>query len=84
MRWYLANINFIIVINSEGSGFEPEYGPVEEYQYRIQPIDRKRLMIALADVDYFLVRGTHGQDVSVVGYERWFCLNYTLNMFSVA
>ena len=54
----------------EGSGFEsnnvPEYGPVQQFTYRLQPIDRKRLMIVLADLDYILVRATHGQAVNVV------------------
>ena len=38
-------------------------------EYSIIPIDRKRLMIALADLDYILVRATHESDrVVVVGY----------------
>ena len=52
----------------EGSGFIPEYGPVQEYEYKLEPINRKRLMIVLADIDYLLVRATDGgQDVNVVG-----------------
>ena len=38
-------------------------------EYSIIPIDRKRLMIALADLDYILVRATHESDrVDIVGY----------------
>ena len=61
---------FILVDNGDGSGHEsnnpPEYGPVEQHTYSLQPIDRKRLMIALADLEYILVRATHGQAVNVV------------------
>ena len=63
-----ANLHIIIATEGEGSGFTPEYGPVQEYEYKLEPINRKRLMIVLADIDYLLVRATDGgQDVNVVG-----------------
>jgi hypothetical protein len=62
--------SFIVGDDRDGSGFEssnvPEYDTVEQYKYSVQPIDRKRLMIALADLEYILVRATHGQAVNVV------------------
>ena len=62
----------LIFILVDGSGgrediSSPEYGSVDQYIYRVQPIDRKRLMLVLADLEYILVRATHGQAVNVVG-----------------
>ena len=62
----------LIFVLVDGSGGRedinaPEYGSVDQYIYRVQPIDRKRLMLVLADLEYILVRATHGQAVNVVG-----------------
>ena len=55
-----------IEIKDITGGYNIEY---DSEEYSIKPIDRKRLMIALADLDYILVRATHESDrVDVVGY----------------
>ena len=45
---------------AEGSGFEDE-------RDRLQGIDRQTLMVALADLDYVLVRATHDEAADVIG-----------------
>ena len=45
---------------SEGSGFEDD-------SYKLEEIDRERLMVALADLDYILVRATHEEAADTIG-----------------
>ena len=47
-------------LSSEGSGFEDD-------SYRLEEIDRERLMVALADIDYILVRATHEEAADTIG-----------------
>ena len=57
---------FFILIEIKDISYNVDY---DSEEYSIIPIDRKRLMIALADLDYILVRATHESDrVVVVGY----------------
>ena len=45
---------------SEGSGSD-------EDSFRLGEIDRQTLMVALADLEYILVRATHGESAQVIG-----------------
>ena len=57
---------FILIEIKDIGSYNVDY---DSEEYSIVPIDRKRLMIALADLDYILVRATHESDrVVVVGY----------------
>ena len=46
---------------SEGSGSD------EDSSFRLGEIDRQTLMVALADLEYILVRATHGESAQVIG-----------------
>lgn len=46
---------------SEGSGFD------EDSSFRLDEIDRQTLMVTLADLEYILVRATHGESAQVIG-----------------
>ena len=46
---------------SEGSGFD------EDSNFRLDEIDRQTLMVTLADLEYILVRATHGESAQVIG-----------------
>ena len=62
---------FAFKINPEqdGSGYKPEYDEGDDFIYSIQMADRKRMMIALADLDYIIIRATHDSNiVNTVGY----------------
>ena len=62
----MANCCIFILIEIKDISYNVDY---DSEEYSIIPIDRKRLMIALADLDYILVRATHESDrVAVVGY----------------
>ena len=58
--------SYILEYNGDGSGEGANTGGSYP-TYTFQPIDRKRLMIVLADLEYILVRATHGQAVNVIG-----------------
>ena len=55
---YSINSHFLF---SEGSGFD------EDSSFRLAEIDRQTLMVALADLEYILVRATHGESAQVIG-----------------
>ena len=55
---YCLNFHFLL---SEGSGFD------EDSSFRLAEIDRQTLMVALADLEYILVRATHGESAQVIG-----------------
>ena len=67
---YLCLLHFNIVYTdyiisyfslfSEGSGSD-------EDSFRLGEIDRQTLMVALADLEYILVRATHGESAQVIG-----------------
>ena len=68
--WSLCLLHFNIVYTdyiisyfslfSEGSGSD-------EDSFRLGEIDRQTLMVALADLEYILVRATHGESAQVIG-----------------
>ena len=57
---FVSIFESISLLTSEGSGFEDD-------SYRLEEIDRERLMVALADLDYILVRATHGEAADTIG-----------------
>ena len=56
----IFNIWVYFQLTSEGSGFEDD-------SYSLEEIDRERLMVALADLDYILVRATHEEAADTIG-----------------